>query len=279
MEVNLIAAADIDRLKWDSCVHYATQPSFAGYTWYLNAVSRDWVGLVEGDYETVLPLFFDQDWLKRRRHRQPAHLAPSGPYSQHVLSRPRVLALLKSLPPRTCDLLLAWEGQVGLEGLHSAAEGRWLLQLYEPYETLAAGFRPSSASPAREWHYGNPTPEQLTTFWKTHSASYRGREQDLHRYHRIMYQAMHRGQMLTTSLGDSPEEPLAMACFITSHGYLFRLLSVARRGPLGENALQALYQGMIETYAGRPLVLDFNGDPCGEAFGATRLQYTRLSNV
>jgi len=278
MEVKLIPAADIDRLKWDSCVHYATQPSFAGYTWYLNAVSRDWAGLVEGDYETVMPLFFDQDWLKRRRYCQPMHLAPSGPYSQHVLSRPRVLALLKVLPPRTRDLLLAWEGQVGLEGLQSETVDRWLLRLYEPFESLAGVFRTTSADVRRDWHFGNPTPEQVTTFWKRHGMSYRGRDRDLHRLHRIMYQAMHRGQMLTTSLGALPEEPLAMACFITSHGYLFRLVSAARTGSDGEAALYHLYSGMIETYAGRPIVLDFNGDPLGESFGATRLQYTRLHN-
>jgi hypothetical protein len=279
MTFELIPAAEIDRLKWDSCVHYATQPSFSGYTWFLQAVSRDWAGLVEGDYETVLPLFHSRDWLGRRRYPQPWYLAPSGPYSQHVMSRPRILALLKALPLRTSDLLLTWEGALGAEGIRSRPVTRHLLRLYEPYEELAPAFALPPDRQTGDWHYGSPGPEQVTAFWRAHSPAYPGRDQDLHRYHRIIYQAMHRGQALSSSVGREGQRPEAMAYFIASHGYIFRLLSAARPGPQGEAALHELYRGIVETYAGRPVILDFNGDERGAALGATSLRYTRVDGV
>jgi hypothetical protein len=279
MSYQMIPASGIDRLKWDSCVHYATQPAFSGYTWYLNAISKDWVGLVFKDYETVLPLFFQKDWLGRRHYRQPLRFAPAGPFSTQVINRPRILELLRALPARTADLLLVWEGQVGLEHIIDVPLQRGLLKLYEPYEHLAAGFDPLIESNDPDLLYGSPTPEELTRFWEAHSPSYPEKKEDLHRYHRIMYQVMHRGLGFSTSVHHEEGPPLAAAYFISSHGYLFRLMSAHVPGPSGVQAMRELYRSTILTHAGRPVILDFNGDPMAAEFGATHLSYTNVSNI
>jgi len=69
-----------------------------------------------------------------------------------------------------------------------------------------------------------------------------------------------------------------MAFFVSSHNYLFRLFSAAVKGERGLDALRSLYVGLIETNAGRPVVLDFNGDSIGRSLGATRLHYTLATN-
>lgn len=273
MAFRIIPSAEIDRLKWDSCVHYATQPAFSGYTWYLNAVSRDWVGLVEGDYETIMPLFHGKDWLARPIHEQPHHLAPNGPFSIHVMGRPRMLDLLRALPPRSSNVLLAWEGQTGVEGVSTESVERFLLPLYDPVEDLMAKMDPPNRSGV-SYRYGSPTPEILSAFWLKQSRFYRAREKDRYRYLRIMYQVLHRGQGFSSSIESESGSSLAMAFFVTSHNYLFRLFSASVRGEHGRDALRALYTGLIETNAGRPVVLDFNGDALGGSFGATRLHYT-----
>ena len=277
MAFRVIPSDEIDRLKWDSCVHYATQPAFSGYTWYLNAVSRDWVGLVEGDYETVMPLFHGKDWLTRPVHVQPHHLAPNGPFSIHVMGRPRMLDLLRALPVRSRNVLLAWEGQTGVEGVRAETVERFLLPLYDPIEDLLSRIDPPARS-GQSYRYGSPTPEKLSDFWMAHAGSYRAKDKDRFRYLRIMYQVLHRGQGFSTSVESEAGEPLAMAFFVSSHNYLFRLFSAAVKGERGLDALRALYVGLIETNAGRPVVLDFNGDPIGRSLGATRLHYTLANN-
>lgn len=277
MAFRIIPSQEIDRLKWDSCVHYATQPAFSGYTWYLNAVSRDWVGLVEGDYETVMPLFHGKDWLARPIHAQHHHLAPNGPFSIHVMGRPRMLELLRALPPRSRNVLLAWEGQTGLEAVRAEPVERFLLPLYDPAEELLSRLDPPLRTGV-SYRYGSPTPETLSAFWLTNTRYYRSRDKDRYRYLRIMYQVLHRGQGFSSSVESEAGEPLAMAFFVSSHNYLFRLFSSAVKGEKGREALRALYAGLIETNAGRPVVLDFNGDALGSDFGATRLQYTLAAN-
>lgn len=277
MSYNMIPAEEIDRLKWDSCVHYATQPAFSGYTWYLNAISKDWVGLVYNDYETILPLFFQKDWLGRTRYVQPLRFAPSGPFSTLVINRTRMLALLQALPERTADILLVWEGQIGLDQVKDVQMQRGLLKLYAPYEEIAGSFDPSVENPPSGLQYGSPTPEELTRFWMDNSPDYDDKSQDLHRLHRIMYQVMYRGWGFSTSVHGEGGKPLAAAYFIASHGYLYRLFSVCVPDAEGDAALRELYRSTILTHAGRPVILDFNGDPMAFKFGATALQYTRIS--
>ena len=57
MEVRFVEHKDIDRPRWDGCVHYANNSLVYAYSWYLDNVSgEEWDALVEGDYESVMPL-------------------------------------------------------------------------------------------------------------------------------------------------------------------------------------------------------------------------------
>ncbi len=278
MDIQLLPASKIDQLKWNSCVHYATHPSFSGYTWYLNAYSKDWVGLVEGDYETVMPLFFQRDWLGRTIYQQPGHIAPTGPFSIHVMSRPRILSFLKAMPARVKNVLLPWEGQIGLSGIRDQVEERYLLHLYGGYTELEKEFTWKADAPAREWNMIQLKPEDLVDFWNKNTSWYQEKGKDFHRYLRIMYQAMHRGLGFMTGIGREADQLEAAAFFISSGGVLYRLFSAAIAGSAGQVANRAMIDLLIQTHAGRPLILDLNRDPQAASFGATRLQYTRISN-
>ena len=61
MEIRFVKKEDIDKIKWNSCVHYAINGNIFGYMWFLDSVSKEWDALVEGDYESVLPLFHKID--------------------------------------------------------------------------------------------------------------------------------------------------------------------------------------------------------------------------
>lgn len=278
MDIQILPAADIDQLKWDSCVHYATHPSFTGYTWYLNAWDKDWIGLVEGDYESVMPLFRQKDWLGRTIYQQPSHIGPTGPFSIHVMSRPRILAFLKVAPDRLKDVLLPWEGQVGLPGITASPLRRDLLQLYEPYGQLKSGFTWMEDAREMDWTMIQLTPESAADFWKKRTTSYRGKDKDVHRLHRVMYQAMHRGYGFLTGIGTTAQQLEAAAFFITTGGLIYRLFSASVPGRKGDIARRAMYDLLIQTHAGRPLMLDFNGDDLAPAFGATRMHYTRIDS-
>ena len=47
---------EIDKAKWDNCISGSVNEFIYARSWYLDIVSPDWDALIEGDYESVMPL-------------------------------------------------------------------------------------------------------------------------------------------------------------------------------------------------------------------------------
>src|SRR5688572_1485429 len=47
---------EIDRGRWDECIRKSYNGIIYGYSWYLDMVNPAWEALIEGEYETVMPL-------------------------------------------------------------------------------------------------------------------------------------------------------------------------------------------------------------------------------
>ena len=90
MEIRFIEGKDIDKVKWNSCIHYATNGNIFAYKWFLDYVAKDWHALVEGDYESVFPLVWKKGLLGKDELYQPSLMRELGIYSINVLSRARV---------------------------------------------------------------------------------------------------------------------------------------------------------------------------------------------
>ena len=68
MDLRLLSREAIEAAKWNGCVHYASNSKIYGYTWYLDNVAEEWMGLVEGDYQSVFPLVFNQKLLGTKHY-------------------------------------------------------------------------------------------------------------------------------------------------------------------------------------------------------------------
>jgi hypothetical protein len=81
----------LDKNKWNGSVYYATNGNPFGFYWYLKCICREWSALIEGDYESVMPVpgrqFEDWEW---------ALLPWLGPYSVNALSPARIQAFIEA---------------------------------------------------------------------------------------------------------------------------------------------------------------------------------------
>lgn len=59
--IRYIKNKDINKVKWDSCIKNSSLELIYNYSWYLDIVALDWDALIEGDYESVMPL----PWRKK----------------------------------------------------------------------------------------------------------------------------------------------------------------------------------------------------------------------
>ncbi|MCB0562853.1 MAG: hypothetical protein KDD01_00600 [Phaeodactylibacter sp.] len=280
MNIQYLKSADIDKVKWNSCVHYANNGNIFGYMWFLDFVAKDWDALVEGDYESVFPLVWREGLFGRKELYQPSLMREMGIYSIHLLSQARINAFLKAIPSEFKNIdIVVNEQNTPPDGKSFQVKEKINHQLYlgRPYEDLFDGFSTELASTLQRAEdsglllTSSLKPETIANFYRQHTPNHRGLERDFHALHRIMYNVLHRGWGFASGAMDSEQNLYAANFFIYSHGKALSLSPV--ESPQGKQlgALPYLFNALIRSHAGRPLLLDFNTrkkNELAEQFGA-----------
>lgn len=292
MDIKYLKREEIDKVKWNSCVHYASNGNIFGYMWYLDHIAKDWDALVEGDYESVFPLIWREDFLQRRELYQPDLIRESGVYSIHVLSEARIRAFLSAIPGAYQKATLHLNEQNGIrKGADFDVQPlpNYQLLLSQPYEEMAGAFsRPlleqlQVAEDAGLVLSSSIKPEQVAEFYKTHTTGKStSKERRFHGLQRIMYNALHRGWgFASTVMAPGTAELLAVNFFLYSHKKAISLVPV--QSPRGQElgALPYLMNGFLRSHANKPMILDFNIEEgqdteLATAMGAQRNPYYKL---
>lgn len=85
MKLEFVPFEKIDKNKWNGTVHYALNGNVYGYFWYLRSVVKEWDALIEGDYQSVMPIprnnwsDFELDLI-----------SSAGPYTVNALTESRI---------------------------------------------------------------------------------------------------------------------------------------------------------------------------------------------
>lgn len=286
MDIRLVPQAEIDRLRYNSCVHYAQNGTVFGYDWFLNQTAREWDILVEGEYFSVMPLPHRPLFYQKRELYQPRLLRELAIYSVRPLSPKRRAAFFDAIPEQYQRVALDLEPRSIPPGdrFTSQAQANHYLRLDRDYEKLYADFDAATAESLKRSELadllpsGTLKPERLAEFYQTLHPSNEEHHERFHALQRLMYQVLHRGWGFAMGVQTRSEELLAGAFFVYGHGQALNLLSVAAPTPLGQDALRLLYNQFIHGHAGRRLVLDFNGLPAEMAagFGGFQQDYYRV---
>jgi hypothetical protein len=60
--IRYLVNKDIDKEKWDNCIDNAANGLIYGYSFYLDAMAKNWDALVLNDYEAVMPLTWNKKY-------------------------------------------------------------------------------------------------------------------------------------------------------------------------------------------------------------------------
>ena len=286
MNIHYLKAEEIDKNKWNSCVHFANNGNPFGYMWFLNNVAKNWDCLIEDDYESVLPLIWQPKILKTKELYIPHWVRSSGIYSVNVLSKTRVDAFLNAIPPEYQNIEMALNEGVNLhDGLdfEQTEQQNYHILLNKDYPSIANDYSEATkdiiteAESSSMISIANLKPEVLADFYKKHTKDNKWVEEKFHALQRIMYNAMHRGLGLSTGVEDKKGELLAADYFIFSHGKLMSLIGTISEEGRKTGAHHMLIDRIIQTNATRPIILDFNTNrKWTEGFGAKPTGYFQI---
>lgn len=285
MDIRYIRQEEIDKTKWNSCVHYAVNGNVFGYHWFLQHVAKEWDALVEGDYESVFPLVWRKNWWRGKELYQPYLMRELGLYSINVLSPARLRRFLQAIPEEFSggSIVLNAGNPVGTDwGFEAKELVNHYLVLSGNYDEMASRFNPQllewldRAEQAGLLPVSNLKPEKVAAFYKQHHPDRRQIDTRFHALQRIMYNALHRGWGFASGIADKNENLLAVDFYLYSHSRVLRLAPAASPQGLKAGAHAMLTNLLIQSHAGRPLLLDFNTekpDEFARSFGAEKIGY------
>jgi hypothetical protein len=288
MDIRFVPREEIDKVKFNSCVHYAGNGNIFGYIWYLDFVAKDWDALVEGDYESVFPLVWRTTTFGKKELYQPDLMRELGIYSIHVMSAKRLQAFIEAIPEEYArlDIRLNEQNFPITEVPYELEEvDNYQLLLTPDYEELRSKYQPELLQALERAEEADllPTtsvkPEQVAELYKQNTTRKSGLDRNFHALQRIMYNALHRGWGFASGIQNRDGALLAANFYLYSHKKVISLVPV--QSPEGEKveALSYLFDMLMRSHAGRPLILDFNVDgnaDFAQAFGGERTAYYRL---
>lgn len=268
MEIRFLQRDDIDDIKWDACVYESFNSLIYGYTWYLDNVADDWGGLILDDYKTVMPLPTRKKWGFTYAY-QPFFCQQLGIFSNAEISQETVNAFFKAIPSHISyiDIHTNIFTKPTIGNIITRQKTNFNLPLISTYEKLHSAYNANTrrnikkAKVAKVELLDNAEPASIVKLYKDNYAAITPeiKEADYLNLNRILNTCLRMGVLKAWSAFDEHNSLCAGAIFIKDHKRVYYLLGASNSDGKERFAMHALFDKFIEAYAGRDLILDFEG--------------------
>lgn len=274
----------IDKGKWDRCIEGAGNGLLYAYSFYLDIMSKNWDALVLNDYESVMPLTWNEKFGIRYLY-QPFLAAQLGVFGNN-LEPILINQFLQAIPSsfRFVDISLNARNNSGFPGLKSRAN--YVLDLNKPYATLADHYSENikrNIKKAKDCTIlKNLDGEKVIELAMLQMKAYGKEEKANTERFRKLYNYLHQKDAALGYGVSLNDKLLASAIFLVHKGRAYYIL--VGNHPDGKNsgASHALIDGFIRDHADQEKKLDFEGSDIPglasfyKSFGAEKEIYPSL---
>lgn len=295
MDIHYLTYQQINKQKWDACIDKAENGLIYGYSFYLDAMARNWDALVlysrsgEDAYEAVMPLTWNKKYGIHYLY-QPPFTACLGIFG-NSLTGETVHAFLKTIPPKFkyWDIYFNPGNLFKLPGFDLYQRMNYVLSLDSPYETLYSAFRENiqrniKKSEQFQLAIKNDIPMAgVIKLAKEQASGFSSlSDDDLTRFGKL-FDGLHAQQKAVTYGVYAKEGQLiASAVFLFSHHRAYYILVGNHPDGKTLGASHALVNAFIKDHAGKHLLLDFEGSDIPSlaffysSFGAVEERYSAI---
>ena len=285
-----ISGEKIDHEKWDRCIDQAVNGNICGYSWFLDIMCKGWGGLVQGDYEYIMPV----QVAKRfgiRYMLQPRFIQQSGVFGSISPDVDTVGFFLEALPEeiKVIDYHFNEQNRLPLR-FELEMRTNFLLKTDKPYEELKLAYNHNLLRKLRKSvHSGfhiikNNNPEPLIKLFRDENGNRFSflKDKDYTKLALVIQACIHRDKAKVWSVYNSEKELCGGVVWLFSHDSAVLYFSVQGKNEKAEGALAWLIDAFIQENASSDLVLDFEGSVHPGlarfygSFGSVVHTYTRL---
>src|SRR4051812_5166299 len=97
--LRILNRTEIDNSLWDACIRKSHNSKVYGYSWYIDLFADDWIGIVKGNYESVMPLPVRKKYLIDYIYT-PYYIQQLGIFSVHALTAEEIEVFIDHIPSK-----------------------------------------------------------------------------------------------------------------------------------------------------------------------------------
>lgn len=289
MNIIYVPQANIDKQKWDQRISSADNGLIYGYSFYLDAMSKNWDALIMGDYEIVMPLTWNKKYTIYYLF-QPFFCAQLGIFGNKI-SAEIVKVFFENVPLKFkyWDFYLNKDNVFSVPGYPMYERNNYVLPLQNNYEELARNIAQSHLrNITRAQLQGNIVKkdipiENVIALAKEQTKNFSPiAEKDYDSFSKLFELLHKKKEALTYGVYSSQMQLTASCAFFFSHQRAYYILVGNHPNGRTSGASHLMIHAFIKEHAGTNLLLDFEGSNINslaffyKSFGAHLEKYASI---
>lgn len=259
---------DINKEKWDRCIDVSKNRIVYALSWYLDRIGPNWDALIEGDYESVMPIIHRKKYFINYIYN-PFFTAKLGIFSETQIDKPLVNNFFKSIPKKfkLVSIKLNSYTLFNVPNFNTQINTTYELNLNRPYEEIAENF---SKNHIKNIVKGNNSSiiirkeddvSKLILLKKDQMLSLRNsqfKKNHFIKLSQILNYALKKDECVVYNAYDKDNKVCASAVFLIKYN---RAVKYTATNDLGKKnrAGYVLIDTFIKEHSGSNLILDFAG--------------------
>jgi hypothetical protein len=250
----------IDKKKWDECIDTAINGLIYGYSFYLDAMAKNWDALILNDYEMVMPLPWNRKFSIAYLYT-PNFLQQLGIFSKTVINEEIANTFVNAALQKFKFTELFVNFKIG------EAQPNFILALDQSFELIQQGYKNDLKKNLKHAGKFSLTYEKADSFievFDIYKSHYAGRiphvkEGDYKSFAKACEAAKKKGYLQVRKVLDEKQSVLAIALFFKDKKRLYNVMSAVTQAGRQCEANHYLFDCLIKEFSGQHLILDFEG--------------------
>ncbi len=264
MEIYYRTHAQIDKQKWDSCIDDAHNGLLYSYSFYLDAMSKNWSGLIMDNYDAVMPLTSNKKFGISYLH-QPFFTQQLGIFGNLSFTEDITDAFVKKavelFPFAEINLNYANECKKTI-----AKKSNCILSLNNSFAEIEKNFKKDLIQNIKKANKNNliytatqDIETAITSYKKNYFKKIHIPQKAYYNFSLLCGSLLKKKQLLVRKIISPNGQLLAIAIFLKDKKRIYNIMSTTFNEGRKAEANHFLLYNLIKEFCGQNLILDFEG--------------------
>jgi hypothetical protein len=283
--VQIIPFNQIDKAKWDACITNNSNGLIYATTAFLNAMVKNWKGIVINDYETIFPLCIKQKFGIQYLYTPPFIQQLGFIGNNELVTKNIIAAIFETVKYGSVNLNF---GNTNFNTIQQCkVHNNFVIDLNQKYHYIKANYKKSidySLSKASKQNLKYTTDisfENAVENYQKHNqqALQHVNLDDYKNLGKVLTILQKEEKVIVRKVVNSANETLSIAVLLKDNKRIYNLINYTNNEGRQAEANYFLYDKILEEFSETPMLFDFEGSDLPgiksfyEKFGATNQPY------